>query len=146
MIKLILDLLEKKLWSKFPSFKQFLKFSIVGAINTGVDFTIYLSLTRLIPWFMDYFLVANAVSFTFAASNSYYLNKRWTFKDKSKENQASKYLKFIGINIVSLIFVEIALYYLVSQFGIFDIFAKILTLLISVVINFSLSKVFVFNK
>ena len=131
---------------KFPSLKQFVKFSFVGVINTSIDFVIYLALTRLIYWFAVYYLVANAISFSLAVTNSFILNKRWTFKDLNKEQLHLKYFKFFLVNIFSLIIVEILLFLLVNKFGIYDLFAKVIVLLYYVVSNFLLSKFWVFKK
>lgn len=136
----------RKYLLKFPSLKQFVKFSFVGVINTLIDFVVYCALTRLIHFFAVYYLMANAISFSCAVTNSFILNKRWTFKDLSKEQLHLKYLKFFLVNIFSLAIVEILLFLLVNKLGIYDLFAKVIVLLYYVVSNFFLSKLWVFRK
>lgn len=67
-------------------FKQFFKFLIVGLNNTGIDFLI---LNLLMFSFNIYYglpvIFFNIISFTVAVTNSYLINRFWTFK--KEENQ-----------------------------------------------------------
>ncbi len=132
-----------KSFLKFPSFRQFIKFSLVGILNTLIDFLIYFALTRVFPWFLENYLLANAIAFIVAATNSFYLNKRWTFNNKAKAT--FQYIKFLAVSVFTLALVEISLYFLVTQLGIFDIYAKIIVLILSVISNFFLNKFLVFK-
>jgi len=58
--------------------QQFMKFAIVGVGNTIIDIGL---LNLLIYWSWP-ILLANTVAFIFAATNSFFLNKYWTFGDK----------------------------------------------------------------
>lgn len=135
----------RRCFLKFPAFKQFIKFSLVGAVNTLIDFSTFFLLTRTMPWFRENYLVANALAFSLAVTNSFLLNKRWTFKDQNKANLATQYLKFFGLSFITLIITEICLYYLIQQLNIYDLLAKVLVILISVIINFFISRSFIFN-
>lgn len=63
------------------TFNQFFKFLIVGFNNTSIDFLI---LNLLMYSFNTYrgwsILIFNIISFTIAVSNSYLINRFWTFK------------------------------------------------------------------
>lgn len=144
-IEKVLYFFLRKYILKFPSLKKFVKYSLVGIVNTAIDFSIYIALTRLIPWFADNYLIANAISFTVAVTNSFILNKRWTFKYTNKHQLHFQYFKFVIVNLFTLTIVELALYILVSQFGVYDLFAKIVITCFGVVINFSLSRFWVFR-
>ena len=134
-----------KTFLKFPSLGQFVKFSLVGILNTFLDFSIYIFLTRLIPWFGINYLFANGLSFIVAATNSFFLNKYWTFGNASKNQMFFQYAKFFLVSLFTLIIVELFLYLLVNYLGFYDLFAKILVLIISVVSNFFLNKTLVFR-
>lgn len=57
---------------------QFVKFAVVGVVNTGVDWAIYYILVAtLLP---DGKSIAKAISFLVAVANSYIFNTIWTFK------------------------------------------------------------------
>ena len=128
---------------KLPSFGQFIRFSVVGLINTLIDFLVYFGLTRTISWFGEHYLIANALSFAAASTNSFFLNKHWTFDNQKKGG--GQYFKFIAVVAFTLMLSEVVLFFLVNRLGIYDLFAKILVLIVSVVSNFLLSKLLVFK-
>src|SRR3972149_8476407 len=78
--------------------KQFIKFVIVGSVNTAIDFFIYFSLTRGADFFERHLLSANIIAFSIAATNSFFWNKKWTFRDQGK-NYHVQYSKFLIVSI-----------------------------------------------
>ena len=146
MIEKILAYVIKKYLFRFPSLVQFIKFSLVGALNTLVDLFVYLALTRLLTWFGENYLVANAVSFSLAVTNSFFINRKWTFRDEDKKKLGKKYLKFFVSSLVALAAVELAMYLLVGVLGVYDVYAKFMVVVVSVGFSFSLSKLWVFRK
>ena len=82
--------------NRFP--KRFIKFSIVGAINFFIDFFI-LNLLSFVTGISRGIFAAgfSGVSFLIANINSYYLNKRWTFKGSNNNSKFSYIcLMFVG--------------------------------------------------
>jgi len=61
----------------FTTGKQFIKFAMVGVLNTAID----LGLLNLLLYFHWPVLLANTVAFLLAATNSFVWNKYWTFGD-----------------------------------------------------------------
>ena len=88
----------KYIKNRFP--KRFVKFSIVGAINFSIDFFI-LNLLSFITGVNKGIFVAgfSGVSFLIANINSYYLNKKWTFKNS---NNGSNYKAFLVVSILGI--------------------------------------------
>lgn len=80
---------------------QFIKFLCVGLLNTGVDFGILnlLMFSTGITSGIGYSLF-KAISFMVAVTNSYFLNKRWTFK-KGKNLEKKEFIKFITISLIA---------------------------------------------
>jgi putative flippase GtrA len=75
---------------------EFLKFAVVGLLNTGVDVVIFFLLTRTgIPY-----AGAQVVSYSCGAANSYLLNKVWTFR--SCGLSYAELIRFTTVNLVSL--------------------------------------------
>ena len=75
---------------------EFIKFCLVGLLNTGVDVAIFFLLTRTgIPY-----LVAQVVSYSCGAANSYLLNKFWTFR--SSGLSYAEIVRFTAVNLISL--------------------------------------------
>lgn len=89
---------------RFPFIKQFAKFFVVGIMNTGVDLTI-LNILMFTTKQNEglYYSVFKALSFLTAVIFSYYVNKHWTFRDKSDQDTSKKFYQFIAISIVGAI-------------------------------------------
>jgi putative flippase GtrA len=59
-----------------PVHVQFVKFGIVGVSNTLLTFLVY---TLLLKVFGVWYLAASGIGFVIGATNSFLLNRRWTF-------------------------------------------------------------------
>jgi len=80
---------------------QFIKFLLVGVLNTGIDFGVLNLLmfsTGITSGF--YYSVFKAISFTCGVTNSYIWNKRWTFK-KGKNLEKKEFSKFFTISLIA---------------------------------------------
>jgi putative flippase GtrA len=78
------------------SLKEFIKFALVGLLNTGVDVALF----SLMVWLGVSYLAAQVVSYSCGAANSYLLNKIWTFR--SCGLSYSEMMRFAVVNLVSL--------------------------------------------
>jgi putative flippase GtrA len=75
---------------------ELIKFALVGLLNTGVDVVIFFLLTRAgTPY-----VLAQVASYSCGATNSYLLNKVWTFR--SCGLSYAEIIRFITINLISL--------------------------------------------
>jgi putative flippase GtrA len=65
---------------------QFLKFTVVGVLNTLIDWVIFFALTHYIPFFQitNHEVIAKSISFTVAVVNSFIWNSLWTFRNEYK--------------------------------------------------------------
>ncbi|HEX5223664.1 MAG TPA: GtrA family protein [Solirubrobacteraceae bacterium] len=61
-----------------PVAVQFVKFGIVGVSNTLLTFLVY---TLLLKVFGVWYLAASAIGFIVGTTNSFLLNRRWTFAE-----------------------------------------------------------------
>lgn len=98
------------------AFYQFIKFCLVGLVNTGVDWLVFFLLTK-IDWFsIDKIHEAGAkgLAFMVAVSNSYIWNRIWTFQSQSK-NITQEYLKFFFVSLGGLVINTMA-FYLTRQY------------------------------
>ena len=81
--------------------RQFSKFATVGLLNTAIDFAILNILTIITGFTVGVGLfVLNTISFTAATVNSYFFNKHWTFRDKSRDEEEKKFVQFLAISVV----------------------------------------------
>ncbi|MFZ2226323.1 MAG: GtrA family protein [Candidatus Moraniibacteriota bacterium] len=145
----------KKLFLRFPILKQIVKFVIVGGINTGIDFlvlNIEMALTGITSGLG--MLVLNTISFSVATTNSFFMNKRWTFEDKGASQEGVKFSQFLLVSIIGII-INTGVVYLITSFTtpLFGLspqlwanVAKLLATGISLVWNFIGYKFFVFKR
>jgi putative flippase GtrA len=94
---------------------QFLKFGVVGVLNTGVDWLTFFLLSSFIQVFQgEGEIWAKIIAFTVAVVNSFILNSLWTFKEEfstglgkgqeQKLRAGSVYLgKFIIVSLIGLV-------------------------------------------
>ncbi|MBF0338056.1 MAG: GtrA family protein [Nitrospirae bacterium] len=79
--------------------KQFLRFALIGVLNTLVDLVV-LNIETLITGARQgtLFAMQKAVSVMVAVFFSYHFNKRWTFEDRSTGKDRKKLLQFIVVS------------------------------------------------
>ncbi len=80
---------------------QFLRFATVGIIGITIDF----GLLNLLSWLTGItrgtgIIPLNIVSFGAALTVSFFLNKRWTFKDSSLTDNLKKFNLFLIISVL----------------------------------------------
>jgi putative flippase GtrA len=88
--------------------RQFVKFCIVGASSTLIDFGIFYLLIEIVhlQQYVASLDVARALgvcaAFLVAVTNGFYWNSRWTFRNTDPEGMRRRYLKFVLTNMVGL--------------------------------------------
>ena len=106
---------------------QFIKFGLVGVLNTLVDFLVYQLLVYL------------------GLLNSYFFNSRWTF-GKGKRYTKREFVAFVAVNLVSLSISVVLLRLCYGTLGIeSNLIAKGVVTVVVMVINFIGNKLFVFK-
>jgi len=89
------------LTQKYPIIKQFIRFAMIGVINTGVD----LLVLNFLMFVFDksegiHYSLFKAISFSVAVISSYFLNKYWAFEDSGKKQEMRKISQFIAVSII----------------------------------------------
>jgi len=83
------------------SLNRFIRYCVVGGINTAVDFSIFLFLTTALKTAAA---PANIVSYTTALCASFILNRNFTFRSPAYSLvPGAQFYRFVGINLVSLV-------------------------------------------
>lgn len=80
------------------NFGQFLRFCTVGLANTAVDFAVFFLLNMAgIPY-----LPAQAISYSAGITNSFFINRKWTFHVTHKANilEASNFIMVNGLSLL----------------------------------------------
>lgn len=132
---------------------QFVKFGIVGVSNTLFDYAVYLVtlfILQALGWLPNYdYVVGNVMGFLLSVLWSFYWNNKYVFveKEKGERNLWKTLFKtycsyaFSGLvlkNVLSFVFVE--------WLSISKVVAPLLTLLISVPINFVMNKFWAYRE
>ena len=78
--------------------KQFMKFALVGVLNTAIHYGVFYSLYEFVGL---YYVLASGIGFGLAVTNSYFCNKFWTFKSRGSDVRR-EFTKFFIVNSVSL--------------------------------------------
>lgn len=83
---------------------QFIRFALVGVMNTLVDL-IVLNAETLMTGVKEGpgYAIQKGASFLVAVIFSYFLNKNWTFRDKSEEGQTKKFSQFLFVSIIGML-------------------------------------------
>ncbi len=120
----------------------FIKFALTGVLNTLVDYGVFTLLTVI---FGVNIYLSQVVSYSCGIINSFLINRSWTFK--SKDNLISPTtVKFIIANILTLIISLPLLHFFGVYLGINNLIAKLITTAFTMVINFLLTRLWVFKE
>ena len=125
-------------------FAQFTRFVITGSMNAMIDFTVYLGLTRFFDFWHYHLALATGVAFIVANTNSYFMNKYWTFTSRTKRN-ITEYGKFITVSMIGFTINILTFYFLVAQLGVHDLVAKVVVVGIVLMWNFTVNKFWTFS-
>ncbi len=138
-----MNLLSKLTTAKWYSqIIYFVKFSIVGIVNTAVDFSAFALLYSVLG---IHYLPSQAISYTLGLLNSFVLNKLWTFNNRSCQIPV-QLTKFFSINIVSLLISLLGLRLLCGYFGFNVYIVKICIIIITQMVNYCGYRFWVFQK
>lgn len=129
----------KQAFSSKHNLIQFIKFGVVGLSNTVIALLVYYGLLFL---GVNY-LIANVVSWLVSVFNAFYWNNKYVFKNDSTWVKAliKTYISY-GFSFVlgtALLFV------LVEWCGVSAVIAPLLTLIITIPLNFLLNKFWTFK-
>ena len=117
-----------------------LKFGIISFLNLGVDL---LAFTFLSFCGLPY-LYAQCLSYCCGLMNSHTLNKLWATQLNKKTNQ-SEWIRFTGVNVITLIFVSGLLFFLFQITGWPLFLSKLCASSVGVIINYLGAHLFVFQ-
>ena len=121
------------------SYKQFLYYSLFGLISLSLDLLIYLFLTQSLNFSKSF---SKIISFLLASTNSFILNKNFTFKVKQFKVQQP--INFLIVYSVSLFFNSLTHDFFQDQYE--GLLPFIIATCVSVIINFTGQKFLVFYK
>jgi len=129
---------------KSKIFKQFTKFCTIGVIGTGIDFGILNLGVLILSWNV---YAAATISFILAATNNFFLNKYWTFTDKSKGSRfIGQYAQYLAVSVGGLLLNLGIMFVLIEQLDLWYNWAKVFATGLVIMWNFSLNKYWTFRN
>ena len=133
-----------KLLQLFYKYKEVLLYLFFGVLTTIVSFvSFYISIEIL----EIHYLISNVISWIFAVGFAYVTNRIWVFESKTKEIKTilKEIFTFVNCRLLSGIIDMITMFILVDIFIIDNMYAKIFTQVIVVILNYIFSKLIVFK-
>jgi|ERR1700723_2895666 putative flippase GtrA len=119
---------------------QFIKFAVVGVLNSAIQYLVFWFLYSLTG---TPYLLASVIGYVAGMTNSYFLNRRWTFASRNQQ-LLTELGKFVTVNLISL-GVNLGLLFLLVSSGVMvPQWAQIVAIAGSTLVNFVLNKVWTF--
>ncbi len=136
--------MKDKIYALMVKHREIIKYGIFGVLTTLVNYVCYIALTRA---FSMHELWGTGIAFAISIVFAYFTNRKWVFESTAKgKAQIAEFSKFCLAR-VSGLFLDLGIMWLfVTHMGMNDLIIKILSNLFIIVLNFVISKVFVFKK
>lgn len=153
-LKLVFRILKKELKpSTTEAITQFVKFGIVGVSNTLFDYAVYLvTLLALqaLGWFpnVDY-VIANVMGFLLSVLWSFYWNNKYVFREKKKGERSiwkTLFKTYCTYAFSGLVVKNVLSYVFIQLLQISKVVAPLLTIVVTVPLNFVMNKFWAFKE
>lgn len=152
-VDFLLRLVGKEISDKqWAALMQFVKFGLVGAMNTVLDYLVYLISCTLFEHFGLFgdkaYLISTVLGFVISFLNMFYWNNKYVFKKKDGETRSAlqSFVKlFLSYSVTGVVIRPTLLYVLVDILHMSNKIAPIPIMLITIPINFILSKLWAFK-
>ncbi|KJD45268.1 GtrA family protein [Paenibacillus terrae] len=129
--------------SRMAQILPMIRFGMVGLVNTGVDYIIFM----LLVWAGVPVVLSQIISYSCGTANSYILNSKWTFnKQPAPDTHKRQLPKFIVINLIVLGLTSLLLQMLHSGTGLPLAVCKLIATASGMIINYIGSRYWVFGS
>lgn len=127
--------------------KRLIRFCIVGAVNTLVDFAVYALVLRLVPWKYNH-LLGQALGFVAGTVNAYFMNGGWVFRDRDggRKKGGKVLLRTFAGYAVTFLLSEGLLMLWVDALGMNKYLAKLINLCVTVPSNYVINRLWTFRE
>jgi putative flippase GtrA len=147
---------------KQKSFRQLVKYGIVGVVGLIIDMGIFYLLVKKFSVHYPFssfisdmlggnmsvgmldILVSNIISSTLAIINNFLLNSYFTFKVTDKK--LKRFASFAGIAVIGMVISSLLLTLFIGIMKIDDMISKVLAIFIVAAIQFGINKFFTFKQ
>jgi putative flippase GtrA len=125
----------------FHGNRRFFFYCVIGGCGATLDFLIYFSLVR---WGGGHYQIANAIGYASGTALSFVLNAKFNFK--TGDWLALRLISFFSVAIVGWSASAGILYVTVTQMGWNKYLAKLLTIVVSALLQYNLNRMLSFRK
>lgn len=135
--------LKKKIRALFNKYREIIMYLIFGVMTTAVSFASY----YILLFCGVHYLVAEGISWAMAVAFAFFVNKRYVFGDgdNSVRGLLRQIGQFVGVRIGSGILEAALLWLLVEIMSVGEGIAKIPVAVLTVIINYAASKLWIFS-
>ncbi len=130
------------IFNLYKKYEEIIKYLIFGVLTTIISILTYALFTRLCH--IDIY-ISNILSWILAVTFAFVTNKIFVFKSHSK-NVIKEGIKFYLARVASLLCELVMMFILVNLIHLDDMVSKIIVQIIVIILNYILSKIFVFMK
>lgn len=129
----------------YIKYKEFILYIVFGILTTVVSISSYYICSEILN---IHYLVSNIISWILSVIFAYFTNRVWVFESKIKNfsDILKEMFTFVNCRLLSGVIDMATMFVLVEAIHINDMYAKIFTQFIVVILNYVLSKLIVFRK
>ena len=128
---------------QFKITKEFIKFAIVGVINTIIHLAVLFILTE---FFSVWYILSSFLAFLIAVTNSFVMNTLWTFRKNIKHKTVTKYGKFFTISVITALSNLFFLYIFTEFWGLWYMLSQFIAIVLTLMMNFFGNKFWTFKE
>ena len=131
----------------YHKYEEIINYLIIGGLTTLVSLAVYygLTFTVLDPNNALQLQIANVISWIAAVAFAYFTNRKFVFKKEDKAN-IKEAASFTASRVSTLLIDMLLMFIFVTKLHFNDKIMKIIVQVIVIVLNYILSKFFVFKK
>ncbi len=135
----------KKLADWYRAHKEGMRYLVFGALSTVLNIVVFAICAKLARLSTT---ISNTIAWIAAVLFAYVTNKIYVFNSKTTgiKDLVREILSFFGARIATLVLETAFLWVVIDKLGFNDIFMKIISNIIVIILNFVFSKIFIFKK
>lgn len=138
--------------AQWAALMQFVKFGLVGVMNTLIDYAAYFIALKIFEHFGLFgdkaYLPSSFIGFAVSVSNAFYWNDKYVFTKNAgeKRSRLQSYIKTVSSYAVTGLGLKtILLWLFITVIGMSNVLAPVIIIFIIVPINFLLNKLWAFR-
>ncbi len=125
----------------YRKFENIIKYCMIGCIGAGLDFIIY---TILVSYYPEYYQMINVFSTSVGIVNNFLFNAFLNFKVRNR--MLLRFFSFYCVGAIGILIAAGLLYLFVECMSVHPVIAKLITIFVITLVQFSLNKYVTFRQ